>query len=64
MSVRAIGKPALALMVGCTVLGLAAPGRSPQGVSVQLFQFKPGQLEVKAGSQVTWANQDDNGDHV
>lgn len=64
MSVRAIGKAALALVVGFAVLGLAAPGRSQQGVSVQLFQFKPGQLEVKAGSKVTWANQDDIGHTV
>lgn len=64
MSTHAITKTALALMVGFTVLGLAAPGRSQQGVSVQLFQFKPGRLEVKAGSEVTWANQDDIGHTV
>lgn len=59
MSTHRIGKTTLALVVGLTVLGLAAPGRSQQGVAVQLFQFKPAQLEVKAGSKVTWANQDD-----
>jgi plastocyanin len=64
MSTQAVGKRALALMVGLTVLGLASPGRSQQGVSVQLFQFKPGQLEVKAGSKVIWANQDDIGHTV
>ena len=64
MSTHVIGKTALALTVGLTVLGLAAPGRSQQGVSVQLFQFRPGQLEIEAGSKVTWANQDDIGHTV
>jgi plastocyanin len=28
-------------------------------VTVQLFQFEPGQIEVKAGTRLTWTNQDD-----
>jgi plastocyanin len=64
MSTHAIGRTALALVAGFVVLGLAAPGRSQPSVSVQLFQFKPGQLEVRAGSTVTWANQDDIGHTV
>ena len=64
MSTHAIGRTALALAVGVMVLGLAQPGGTQQGVSVQLFQFRPGQLEVKAGGKVTWANQDDIGHTV
>jgi plastocyanin len=26
---------------------------------VQVFQFRPGQLEVEAGTRVTWTNGDD-----
>jgi plastocyanin len=54
MSRHLIGKTALALMAG-----VAAPARSQPGVTVQLFQFKPGQIEVKPGTRVTWTNQDD-----
>src|SRR5258705_12227048 len=60
MSRHLIGKTALALMAGALVVGVAAPARSQPGVTVQLFQFKPGQIEVKAGTRVTWTNQDDN----
>jgi hypothetical protein len=35
------------------------PGRPVPAVAVRLFQFKPAPLEVKAGTQVTWTNQDD-----
>ena len=59
MSRHLIGKTALALMAGALVAGVAAPARSQPGVTVQLFQFKPGQIEVKAGTRVTWTNQDD-----
>ncbi len=37
-------------------------GPHPQpgsAVTIRVFQFQPGQLDVKAGSQVTWTNQDD-----
>ncbi len=60
MSTRAIGKTVLATVIGLTVLAAAGPGRSAQPVvTVQLFQFKPGQLEVKTGTRLTWTNQDD-----
>src|SRR5258705_11705734 len=59
MSRHLIGKTALALMAGALVVGVAAPARSQPGVTVQLFQFKPGQIEVKAGTRLTWTNQDD-----
>jgi plastocyanin len=35
------------------------PGKPDSTVTLQLFQFNPMSLEVKAGTQVTWANQDD-----
>src|SRR5260370_10209460 len=54
-----VGKTGLALMAGARVVGVAAPARSQPGVTVQLFQFKPGQIEVKAGTRLTWTNQDD-----
>ena len=38
-------------------LSTAAPNESQVGVRV--FQFQPGQVEVRAGSRVTWTNQDD-----
>ena len=28
-------------------------------VEVKVFQFRPGRLDVKTGSSVTWVNQDD-----
>lgn len=28
-------------------------------VTIQLFQYQPGRLEIKAGTTVTWVNQDD-----
>ena len=59
MSRHLIGKAAVALMASALVAGVAAPARSQQGVTVQLFQFKPGQIEVKAGTRLTWTNQDD-----
>ena len=38
----------------------AAPSsQSDFMVTIQTFQFKPGQLEVETGTQVTWINQDD-----
>jgi len=59
MSRHLIGKTALALMAGALVASAAAPARSQPGVTVQLFQFKPGQIQVKAGTRMTWTNQDD-----
>jgi plastocyanin len=35
-----------------------APQNGPT-ITIQTFQFKPAKLEVKAGTQVTWINQDD-----
>ena len=58
MSGSVVGR-ALALVMGAVILGAAAPAPSGPGVSVQLFQFRPGQLEVRAGTRLSWTNQDD-----
>jgi hypothetical protein len=52
MSTHLIGRTALALVASALILGAAGPAGSESGVTVQLFQFKPGQLEVKAGTRV------------
>jgi plastocyanin len=44
-------------------LGVAAPVLSQGGAvasaAIRVFQFQPGALEVRAGTRVTWTNQDD-----
>ena len=59
MNAHRIGRVAMALMAGSLILGGAAAGGAQSGVSVQLFQFKPGRLEVKAGTRLAFTNQDD-----
>jgi plastocyanin len=45
------------IVLAAAGLGLAqAPAPD---VSVRLFQFRPGDLQVKRGARVTWSNQDD-----
>jgi plastocyanin len=49
---------------GCSTAGPSAgsPGGSGGAearVSIQTFQFQPGDLTVRAGTRVTWVNQDD-----
>ena len=39
--------------------GIATARPTERQVAVQLFQFRPGQVEVKAGTRVTWTNGDD-----
>jgi plastocyanin len=44
------------------LLGLSAPrlhAESGATINIQTFQFQPKQLEIKAGTTVTWINQDD-----
>jgi plastocyanin len=52
----------LMLAAGVALIGLGGQGAesapSP-GVSVHLFQFRPGRAEVARGMAVTWTNQDD-----
>jgi plastocyanin len=59
MSTHVIGRFALAVGAGTLMLAVAAPARPQDGVTVHLFQFRPGQIEVKAGTRLTWTNQDD-----
>ena len=42
-------------------LGIVGPASSETGVTatIRVFQFQPGTLEVRAGSRVTWMNEDD-----
>jgi len=57
----AAGVAALALVIaaveGPRAIALAQPP-APETVAVQLFQFKPSPVEVKAGARVTWTNRD------
>lgn len=43
--------------------GVAAPALSQGGAvvsaAIRVFQVQPGALEVRAGTRVTWTNQDD-----
>lgn len=59
MGGKGIGRTALALAAGLIVLGAAAPEASQSAVTVRLFQFTPGQIDVRAGTTLTWTNQDD-----
>ena len=49
------------LIAAASVIGLVglAAAAEPQAIAVQLFQFRPGQMDVAKGSRVTWTNQDD-----
>ena len=46
------------------VTGLVLAAAPDAGVTVQLFKFRPDKLDVKAGTRVTWTNQDDIGHTV
>jgi plastocyanin len=39
--------------------GIATATPTATQIAVQIFQFRPGQLEVEAGTRVTWTNGDD-----
>ena len=54
-----LGRIALMLAAGALILGVAPPGRAQQGIGVQLFQFRPGELQVRSGTRLTWTNHDD-----
>lgn len=49
------------LAAAAAITALAGLGRAaePPAVTVQLFQFRPGQLEVPKGTRLTVTNQDD-----
>jgi plastocyanin len=41
------------------VAGLVLAAPPDAGVTVQVFKFRPDRIEVKAGTRVTWTNQDE-----
>ena len=60
MGNRSIYRVMLIAAVSVTGLaGLGAAAEAPQAIAIQLFQFRPGQVEVRKGSRITWTNQDD-----
>jgi plastocyanin len=60
MGYRSIHRVMLITAVSVTgLVGLGAAAEAPQAITVQLFQFRPGQVEVPKGSRITWTNQDD-----
>ena len=60
MGNRSIHRVMLIAAVSVTGLaGLGAAAEAPQAITVQLFQFQPGQVEVPKGTRITWTNQDD-----
>jgi plastocyanin len=38
-------------------LGIESPGAA--NVTIKLFQYQPGRIQVKAGTTVTWVNEDE-----
>jgi plastocyanin len=48
----------VALALGSAGPALSQPGAGASA-AVRVFQFQPGALEVRAGTRVTWTNQDD-----
>jgi plastocyanin len=61
-SVRRIRKISLA-SVGFLLVGLSSAcghssGTKPAAVTIRTFAFRPTPLEIKAGTKVTWTNED------
>ena len=52
-----IGTTAVMFLLGSS--GGELHAESAATINIQTFQFQPKQIEIKAGSQVTWINQDD-----
>jgi plastocyanin len=52
-----------ALSASCAIAlilaGISIAAATAPEVDIHIFQFRPGQLEVKAGTRVTWTNQDE-----
>jgi plastocyanin len=56
---RAMAVLGLTWAVMLILVGLSTAATGEPSVEIRLFQFRPGQLEVKAGTSVTWTNHDD-----
>ena len=58
----------LALVVSAwlpiAVAGLVMAAAPEAGVAVQLFKYRPDRVDIKAGTKVTWTNQDEIGHTV
>jgi plastocyanin len=52
----AIGAGSALAVVVATLVASAEP---IPAVDIQLFQFQPGVVEVRAGTTITWTNRDD-----
>lgn len=39
--------------------GVGAQSPGPANVTIKLFQYQPGRIQVKAGTTVTWVNEDE-----
>ena len=50
--------PAIAVAVVSVCLA-ASSGARAEDVNIKLFQYKPGNLEIKAGTTVKWTNGED-----
>jgi plastocyanin len=51
-----------AVSIACSVLvlaGVSLAATTESAVEVRVFQFGPRQMEVEAGTRVTWTNRDD-----
>ena len=46
-----------AVVAAATAVSFAAA--AVPSVSIRLFQFRPAQIEIAAGTKVTWTNEDD-----
>ena len=47
------------LLEGLIFAGVSIVAMAEPRVEIRTFQFRPGHLEIKAGTSVTWTNQDD-----
>jgi len=55
---RGIGVLAVAALVASSPVTAQSPELGPT-ITIQTFQFRPNPIEVQAGTQITWINQDD-----
>lgn len=56
---RTRSRAVTASVVALLLTAGAAPADSGSRVGIRVFQFRPGQLEIEAGTRVTWTNEDD-----
>lgn len=54
----------VSVTLALAIAGLVSAASPEADVAVQLFKFRPERVEVRAGTRVTWTNQDDIGHTV